>query len=107
MIDFDKLVLSPVFSVFGQTVVYSPKDGSPFFHLVGVFDRAYLEIAMDSIGSPIATRMPILGVRESLFPFGISPQPGDRLNVAGADWTVTNPEPDGHGHVVLKLRVAS
>ena len=108
MVDFDALVLRHTARVFGQPVLYAPApaSGALPFAATGVFDRAYLEVSMSDMGAPVATRGPVLGVRESDFPPGVSPAQGDRVTVAGTVFQVTNPEPDGHGHVLLRLKVA-
>ena len=104
--DFDALVLGPCMGIFGSPTVYQPNDGSASFPLTGVFDRFHAEITFDdSTGAPISTMRPILGVRASDFPAGMTPGQGDKVTVAGETYLVMDKQPDGQGHVLLILKI--
>lgn len=104
MIDFDTLVLGPCLSAFGQITLYTAPGQS--FDLPGIFDRYHAEITFDAGGVPVSTQRPMLGVRESDFPFGLLPAQGDTVLIDGTVYLVTDTQPDGHGHILLPLKLA-
>lgn len=104
MIGFDTLVLGPCMAVFGQPVSYTPTGYAAPIVVTGIFQRGYSETAFGADGVPVMNRMPVLGVQQGQFPAGVVPSQGDTLVVAGLSYQVTAPEPDGRGHVLLKLK---
>jgi len=107
-IDWDTELLGPVMACFGEDEttglpVYTPQ-GLPAFELAdAVFDAQYEQVVLDGEGSQQTTRRPVLGVRRSLFPR--DPAQNDTVYIpsVGKTYVVKNPEPDGHGHVLLML----
>lgn len=109
-IDWDAELLAPVMAVFGEGMpgvpaswpTYHPDGGAAFQLPDAVFDEAYAHTEIvDDV--PISTRNPALGVRASLFV--TPPQQGDLVFIPSVEKTfaVANPQPDGHGHVLLIL----
>lgn len=105
MIDWDGLVLQPTMAVFGQTVVYTPAGGTAFTLVDAVFDDAYHPLQPIEDGTAMTTELPVLGVRLSEFPTGVTPLQGDSVVITalGITYKVRDVEPDGHGHVKLLL----
>lgn len=106
MIDWDDLAHAAVAEAFAEEVLYQPSSGAPF-HISGVFDEAYAEVA-ESEGQPVSSVFPVLGVR--LADFGAAqPDTGDRLTIVrtGATYVVNNVNPDGHGWATLPLNWVS
>lgn len=103
-IDFDSLVLGPLAGIFGQSVTYTVPN-TPSFTMLGVFDRAYVEVNFDDQGAPVSTTRPVLGVQTSAFPAGLAPAQGDTVTIGADSFEVVDTQPDSHGHVLLMLRV--
>jgi hypothetical protein len=87
------------------------------FHIVGVFDEAYLELTPMGRGPGLAseatdyglpgavsTEMPVLGVQLSQFPR--PPVQGDAVQIRGAWYRVKEVRADGHGSAKLLLNAA-
>lgn len=108
MIDWDKAVLGPVHSVFGESVTYMPARGMPF-PIDGVFDKAYLAADALGDGTQMSTAQPVLGVRLALFPAGSPPVQSDKLKIlsSGAIYRVKEVRPDSHGEAKLLLTFVS
>lgn len=106
-IEWDTLVLVPlVDDIFGEPITYAPQ-GALSFTVQGVFDHEYLALNPAS-GQEAASRMPVCGVREQAFlSLGqAKPKQGDTLirQRNGLKYVVKMPQPDGHGHILLKLQ---
>lgn len=103
-IDWDKNLLKPLHSVFGEQVEYRPQHGKPF-HIIGIFDRAYTrEIdVIDDDGPTMNTTRPVLGVRDIEFPS--PPVQGDLLYIPREKtiFKVADVQPDSHGGTRLEL----
>lgn len=109
-IDWDDLVLAPVMDLFGEGERGSPSTwptyypaGGGSFQLEGaVFDAAYQHTEIVGDASMVTTS-PVLGVRACLF--RAPPAQGETVYIpsAGRIYAVANPQPDGHGHVLLVL----
>lgn len=100
-IDWDKAVLGPTISVFGESATYMPAAGGSFA-VSGVFDEAYKDVQqIDPLGANEA--MPVFGTRLVLFP--APPQQNDLVRIAsvGRVYVVKDVQPDGHGWVKLML----
>jgi len=107
MIDWDKQVISPLQSVFGEETTYTPAGGAPFA-ITGVFDRAFRKKAIFDDGSiSVQTTSPVLGVR--LLDFAISPVQNDRVFIPSVNTTfvVREIHSDGHGWAKLVLNKVS
>ena len=103
-VDWDALVLGPCLDTFGVPATYMPLRGASF-SITGVFDRYHVEVTLDPAqGVPVSTLRPIIGVRDSVF--ATQPAQGDKVLVAGATFEVIDTQPDGHGHTILKLKIA-
>ena len=104
-VDWDKWVLGPLNGVFGEPVVYTPANGSPFT-VTGVFDTAYVPVALDSDPTVLSVR-PVCGVRLSDFPAGWDPSQaqGDQMvrSATNIAYIVKAGKNDGHGHARLEL----
>jgi hypothetical protein len=111
-IDWDAVVLSPVMAIFGEgsgDVTYYPLAtiGSAGFGLAdAVFDEAHTVTLMDG-DQPVSTVMPCLGVRQALFAdYAGEPTQGAQVRITGKGlYVVRDPQPDGHGHVLLLLNL--
>jgi hypothetical protein len=105
-VDWDALVIGPVFGVFAEPATYLPNKGAPFA-ITGVFDREYEGVNVIDQLDAAASSKPVLGVRLSQFP--APPRTNDKVQIpsVGATYVVKNVKPDGHGHAVLELNVAS
>ena len=107
-VDWDSNVLSPLMSVFGEPVTYTPASGSSF-PLGGVFDEAYQGIVLLGDDPAMTTVSPILGVRLDEFPSGVLPRKGDTVAIPSVNtiYTIKDVRPDGHGHAKLMLNIKS
>lgn len=105
-IDWDALVIGPVFGVFAEPATYRPVQGVPFA-ITGVFDREYEAVSIVDQLTPASSRKPVLGVQ--LSQFASAPRQNDKVFIPSVDITyvVKNVKPDGHGHAVLELNLAS
>jgi len=84
----------------GQTLVkYIPKTGAPY-DVTAVFDRAYVSID-PSTGVPISSNKPVIGVQLSAMQ--TQPRPGDRVNIGGELFNVSDLQPDGVAGALLVL----
>ncbi|HZR87890.1 MAG TPA: hypothetical protein VFB02_13860 [Bradyrhizobium sp.] len=112
-VDWDKLVIAPVMTIFGEedasspettTPTYYPVVGAPF-DLNGVFDEAYRAIDLNDTTSDISTVDPVLGVRLADFPTGVAPAADDKVKIPrmGATYLVRNVRVDGRGWALLDL----
>jgi hypothetical protein len=104
-LDFDALVLGPCMDAFAQPVSYTAQSGQRVA-IVGVFDRYHVEVSFDGTGAPVSTTLPVLGLREAAFPAGMCAAQGDIVSIAGTHYEITDTQPDGHGHVLLMLKLA-
>jgi hypothetical protein len=103
-IDWDALVLAPVMSVFGETVIYTSVSGAQITLTDAVYDANYSHTDVDEDGVAVISSFPALGVRTA----EVSPQQGDRLKVVrtGEVLAVAAVYPDSHGHALLRLEQA-
>lgn len=114
MIDWDTNVIGPLMTVFGETVSYTPRSGSPLT-ITGVFDAEFR--ALTPLGGMLgrepldyggmgdtASTGPALGVQ--LSQFAVPPVQGDTLTVRGALYQVREVQPDSHGAARLLLNEA-
>lgn len=103
-VDWDKKLLAPLQGVFGEAVEYRPRRGAPF-SITGIFDRAYtVDVEpIDDNGPTVNTTRPVLGVRDSAFPF--PPEQGDMLYIPRVRtlFKVADVQPDSHGGSRLEL----
>lgn len=70
-----------------------------------VFDEAY-QLTGDAEGQGVSDTAPVAEIRLGDLPAGVVPYRDDGLRVRGADWTITDVQPDGHGIVMAILREA-
>lgn len=114
-IDWDKHLLAPLHTVFGDQHEYRPISGAPF-NVNGVFDRGYTQASENLDGdAEIHTTNPVLGVMDAEFVAAgrAMPVQGDRVfikTVSGVAvnqlFVVADPQPDSHGGTKLVLTVA-
>lgn len=90
---------------FAVPAVYAPANLSGF-SLDGVFDEAYEDLKLSSDGAEITTARPVLGVRLSAFPSGVTPKQGDQVTIAGLLYNVADARFDGLGWALLMLNLA-
>lgn len=102
-LDLTDSVLKHSTETFGERVVYWPRE-SPSFEINGVFDAAYILVDPQS-GVTIQSTTPRLGVRLSTLP--MPPEEGDRVEVRGVVYEITESQPDGQGGAVLILHRCS
>ncbi len=102
MISFDRMLAGHM-RVFGQPARYMPGGNADAgFDVRGVFDRAHHQIEISAHdGAPITSTRPVLGVRAA--EFTQPPACGDCVQIGGETFYVTDPQPDGHGHIKLIL----
>ena len=103
MIDWDKALLKPLMSVFGESITYSPAIGSAF-PISGIFDEAYHDVDLAG-GMGVTSAQPVVGVR--LSEFLTQPQQDDVLTVirTGETFKVKEVRIDGHGSAKLMLNL--
>jgi hypothetical protein len=106
-IDWDDLVLGPVMAVFGEKVIYTPRGGAPITIDDAVFDEENYDVAIGADGQEVNLKKPIVGIRAAVLG-GYDPKQNDRVTIlrTGQNFIVKNPNPDGHGHIVLLLMAA-
>lgn len=103
VIDFDRLVLAPLMSVFGKPIVVTPTASQP-----GV--SPYLargDLRIQNIDMPLqdgimSVQVITIGLRKA--DFLVFVQPGDGLNVAGVDYIVDDTDDDPQGHSIITLK---
>jgi hypothetical protein len=107
-IDWDDLVLGPVMAVFGEEVIYTPRGGAPITIPDAVFDEENYDVDIGADGQEVNLKKPIVGIRAAALN-GYDPKQNDRVTISrtGQSFIVKNPNPDGHGHIVLLLMAAS
>lgn len=109
-IDWDREVLAPTMAVFGedQPVLFTYRGGMTVALPDAVFDSAYREVVDLEDGGQSNTIRPCLGVRAALF-LERAPKQNDTVYIAsaGKTYVVTDPQPDGHGHIKLMLQEAA
>ena len=104
-IDFEKLVLGPCLTTFGEAVTYRPLVSSPGaapFAITGIFDAEH-DLVEEFEGIDHSTQGPVLAVRLSDFP--APPEQLDQLIVRGQLYQVYDVRPDGQGKADLILKV--
>lgn len=104
MVDWDSLVLGPLFAAFGeaQRVEYSIA-GAPPITVDGIFDEGARPVRL--VTEPDFNEVaPVLGVRLSQFPAGYDPRnaQGDTFVVRGVTYVVKDGRPDSHGAARLE-----
>ena len=107
-IDWEGEVAAPNVALFGETANYYPVGGG-VIPVVGVFDGDYREtVIIDSLSYTSDSR-PTIGINTSQFGLVI-PAQNDRLQLTdplslhfGKKFMVAESQPDGEGHVLLKL----
>lgn len=103
MIDWDKIVLTPLMGIFGEPVTYRPYAKQPY-QITGIFDDAYLkEVMFEDASQGVTEVSAVLGVQ--LSQFVIPPVQNDQLFVSriNATYVVREVRPDSHGGAKLML----
>ncbi len=114
-VDWEAEVGAPTTAVFGGAATYFPKDGSPSFGVIGVFDEAYREVTMIDELSFTSEAQPVIGITDSQFAAkNWTPAQGDKVRIDdplarayGQTFMVKEPRPDSHGITKLMLMVAA
>jgi len=83
---------------FGVVATY--RRNTTNYSVVGIFDRAYLEVDVADVG--YATTEPQFTMATADIPTG--GVVGDKLTVNAIQYTITNIEPDGTGMSLLRLK---
>lgn len=110
-VDWEAEVGTPTTAEFGGAATYFPKDGSPSFGVVGVFDEAYREVTMIDGLSYTTDAQPVIGITDSQFAAkNWIPQQGDKVRIddplaraVGKMFMVKEPKADSHGITKLML----
>lgn len=96
-------VLTHTTATFGERVVYWPAS-EPSFEIRAIFEAAFTMV--DPGGNAIIqSTQPRLGVK--LSDFAMTPAEGDRVEVRGTVYDVTEYQPDGQGGALLMLQRCS
>lgn len=105
MINWDDLVLGPVMAEFGEEVILIPRGGAPIIISDAVVDEENIDAMIDQDGQTVNLPKPVIGVRAAALG-GYDPKQNDRVTVTrtGRSYIVKNPNPDGHGHILLLLQ---
>ena len=116
-IDWQEKCGAPLVAKFGDTLLYVPRAAASLapFDVVGVFDAAYREVILLDAGSSATDAKPVVGINDSQFPAGFTPDQDDRvvvpptglLAVHAGTYIVKEPRPDGHGHTLFELARAA
>ena len=99
-IDFDATVLAANLAAFGESVTYTPANGSPLA-ISGVFDPSYTFLSLNDEGVAVTVVKPALGIRVSSLPQ--APDQDDLVTARGINYIVREARIDGHGHAHLLL----
>lgn len=109
MVDWDSLVLAPLFGIFAEPIDYAPASGASSYRIAGVYDAQYHPIDPDT-GVRLMSSAPMIGVRDTeLALLGApAPQQDDRMTVVrlGLMFVIREVQPDSHGHTRCLLNVA-
>jgi hypothetical protein len=103
VIDWQKQLIGPTVSVFGQPAVYAQAGQS--YGLNGMFHEAYSTVDVSS-GMPVTTTSPAFGFNVADLP--VVARQKDRLTITanGRSYIVRNTQPDGLGWCWLLLNAA-
>lgn len=104
MIDFDRLVLSPCSSVFGEGVGYFPAAGGGQTQVTGIFDDRYVERTFQD-GAEVSERRPVLHARAGQF--AAEPVQDELFLIRGRFYAVIAVDPDSFGDLKIGLRHAN
>lgn len=103
VIDFDRLVLAPLMSVFGKPIVVTPtvsQPGAAPFLTRG--DLRIQNIDMPLEEGIMSTQVISMGVRKA--DFAVFVQPGDVIVAGGKPYLVDDTDDDPQGHSILTLK---
>jgi hypothetical protein len=104
-VDFDGLTSAAILAAFAVSGRVLFKRGhQPLMTIDGIFDRAQVE-AMGEDGAAFSIKKTLLSVRAADFPPGVAPVAGDRVQIRGITFDVTDVQPDGMGWIVLPLGI--
>lgn len=107
MIDWDKMVLAPTVSVFGEEITYLPAEGEPIT-ITGVYDEGNRDLQLAG-GTGYNSSNPLVGAREAEFArYGVEPLQGDQLRIVrtGDLFDVKDVNADGKGGLTIMLNEA-
>jgi hypothetical protein len=73
-----------------------------------VFDEENYDVVVGDDGQQVNLKKPIIGIRAAVLN-GYDPKQNDRIFITrtSQNFIVKNPNPDGHGHIVLELMATS
>jgi hypothetical protein len=102
-VDFDALTSAAIlkaFAVEGRVLIQ--RGGEKLIEIGGIFDRFQIE-AMGEDGAPFSIKKTVLGIRQADLPPGVELRAGDRAQILGRAFHITDVQPDGLGWLVLPL----
>ncbi len=110
-VDWEAEVGAPTTEFFGGPATYFPKDGSPSFPVVGVFDEGYQDVTMIDGLAYTTDAQPAIGITDRQFAFkNWTPGQGDKIRIDdplakayGVTFMVKEPKSDSHGTTMLLL----
>ena len=105
VIDFDRLVLAPLMSVFGKPIVVTPtasQPGQPAYAARGDLRIQNIDMPLDD--GILSTQVITLGVRKADFLVFVAP--GDSVVVGGKPYLIDDTDDDPQGHSILTLKRA-
>lgn len=110
--NFDALVLAPGHATFGEVnqgypiPLYTPPGGGAASAIDGVFRLEALDVLGAGDAPGITTRNPMLDIRASQVPNGVTIVQGGTFEVRGVNYAVADVRPDGMGLLVFRLEEA-
>lgn len=109
MLDFDALLLAPNHATFGEvnqgypTPAYTPAGSETSYPIDGVFRIESIDVLAQSDAPGVTTRKPMLDIRASQVPAGVTIAQGGIFVVRGVAYYVADVQPDGMGLLSLRL----
>jgi hypothetical protein len=86
-------------SAFGESIVYTPINGSPI-ELIAIIDEAF-EAVDPNVDAIIISQQPMIGIKIDDLPS--EPQKGDLVTMRGKDFKVIEAQTDGQAGTKLLL----
>jgi hypothetical protein len=112
-VNLDQLVLAPNFAVWSEaaqgnpTPSYTPASGGAAVAIDGIFRLPTEDVLALNDVAGISTRKPMLDIRASQVPSGVTIEQFGTVTVRGVSYTIADIRPDGDGLISLTLTASS
>ena len=86
-----------------ELVTYRARYAAGVLRVRAIFDRFQIQAMLDG-EAPVSLMQTQIGVHQADFPPGFVHDQGDRVELMGSTFVVSDPQPDGKGWVYLPLK---